>query len=1202
MLDPMSRDVDNWLDDLGLGQYADVFAKNDVDLRALPLLTGEDLKELGVSLGHRRILLDAIGRLSGAKAAGSETGRDLPDEPEGNTPTEPPDAGAFDAPSGQDTAAAAAERRHLTVLFADLVGSTEMTNRFDPEEMRALLQRYQDTVAGEVSRYGGYVAKYLGDGLLIFFGWPRAYEDHAYRAIKSGLEALRRVQNITAPDGQPLAARIGVASGLVVVGDIVGENTREEGAITGPVINLAARIQEHTPPNSLVLPQDEAEAALGRIFEFSPLGEISLKGFSRPRALVKVEREREAESRFRAQHQPDQRGSMVGRLHEKGLLEQAWQHARAGRGEVVLLIGEAGIGKSRLTEEFLVEDVDSSATDIIRLNCVPYLASSPFHPVAERIARDAGIQPSDTDNAMLARVRALLESRAGVDVDHMLPVYAALVAPGSAEARAILALSPQEQRELTTGALIDVIKARAAVKPVLLLVEDAHWLDPSSKALLDRIVAICSDLPLMVLITHRPEWSHDWPEGEAQIQTLRLRRFDVEQVADLIEQVSGKTPDDNLVEQIVAKTDGVPLFIEEVTRAIFAGGQEAGGVPSSLQGVLMARLDAVSENAKQVALTASVMGREFEPELLRIAMGRSAEDTADSLEELRRSGLLFESGHNRGHFVFRHALIRDTAYQSMLSTTRKAQHAGVARALLAVRRADIERQPELVAHHLTEAGDHAQAYDCWKAASEKALSRNATEEAVANSTEMLKAAELLGRPDGEEIIAAQILVGRSYEAIGRLPESIAILIDSCTQAKAAAKPELFADAAFYLTEAGLLAHEHLDMANALCQEALAGLPEADEARRCRIMSQLARSMMHAGEFAESVGYSGKALSLAQRLGDIKAQFSVHMARFFVPAVARTDEEVRDWRKRLQQLQALAEKLGNLDRGRDRAISLFVSAEMGDRGQWEYYLGLLSEVADADRHPQLFWVETHAHAMMAILDGDFDSAERFANKALKIGRRTHGQHVEGVFGVQMFTIRREQARLGEVAPVIRKLIDDNPDDMTWKPGFGVIASELGYTEAAERILHEVAATGFDLPLDAIYSTTLSYLADICIAVGNEAHAQTIYELLAPYAELTITAGVTTVCNGAAGRKLGGLAALLGDWNRAETHFETALKLDQAMRARPWITHSKADYATALRRRGRREDAEHALVLEAEALEICQELGMISLGARLMDHVN
>ena len=1196
MLGSMAFDIDAWLSGLGLSQYAEPFARHDVDERVLPLLTGDDLKELGVSFGHRKILLAAIGALQGdhdnvpqenpRAGQGPETDRSHSEASANRSFPSKPDAGAL------------AERRHLTVLFADLVSSTKLTNRLDPEDMRLLLQRYQDAVAGAVSRYGGYVAKYLGDGLLVFFGWPSAYEDHAVRAVKAGLDAVQRVSAMETPDGKPLAVRLGIASGEVVVGDTIGENTYEEGAMTGPIVNLAARIQEHAPPNSIVLPAEETETALRRIFEFASLGTVDLKGFDAPRTLLQVIAERSAESRFRAAHREDAGTVLVGRNFEKGILEQAWQRAGKGKGEVVLLAGEAGIGKSRLTEEFLAGATVAGNADIIRLNCSPYLTSSPFHPVAERISQDAGVEPGFDDDRVLEQVRAMLTVRPGIDLAQVLPVFAALVAPRSAVAQQIIGLTPQEQRDITIRTLIDTVKARSGVCPVILFVEDAHWIDPSTHALIDRFTAICADLPLMILITHRPGWVLNRDDGDAHVQTLQLRRFDSQHVADLVRNISGREPDEDLVQTIIEKTDGVPLFVEELTRAIVTSGDKGKlNVPSSLKGALMARLDAVSPDAKQVALTGAVIGREFEPDLLGAAMGRNAADIHTPLGELCRSGLIFESGHNRGHYVFRHALIRDTAYQSMLASTRRDQHARVAAALTELRSAETERRPELVAHHLTAAEDWAAAFQRWKSATETALARSAGHEAMANSKEALRAARELGDETSREVITGKILIGRGYDSVGRLPEGIAALKEASQAAQKIGDVEIAADAAHHFADSCMMAGQSHEEAIKVCLKALGGLPGTDEVRRCKLMSQLARTYMFTGQFAESADYSQQCLKLAAKLGDLKSQFHVMMARFAAAFVARQESEVRDWRKNLEAMHKVAEQLGTIDQGRERTLSLFVGAEMADRQLMDHSLELLSDISTKDNHRQLYWVQIHARAMVATLEGDFARAETYAGEAVKIGRHTHGKHVEGVFGVQMFTIRREQGRLNEVAPVIKRLMTESPGDASWKPGFGVIAAELGYREAAARILSEMAETGFALNPDAMYSTTLSYLAEICIAVASENHAATIYERLLPYENLTITAGATTACTGAAARRLGNLAALAGDWDTSEQMFEKAIEIDTRMKAPPWIAHSKAGFAAALKRRGRAQDAAQALHLEAEALAIARDLGMVSLRSKL-----
>ncbi len=1188
----MSIDVLKWLSDLELDQYAGVFAENDIDARVLPLLSGDDLKELGVSLGHRKIILAAIQDLIGENQAASS--------PSGEQRSENPQS----PPSGEGqstrkkTAPAIAERRHVTVLFADLVGSTELINRYDPEDMRSLLQSYQDAVAGAVSRFGGYVAKFLGDGLLVFFGWPQAYEDHAIRAIKAGAEAVLRVRDLKTPSGERLSVRLGIASGDVVVGDTIGENTYEEAAMTGPVVNLAARIQEHAPPNSVVVSLEDSEPSLHRIFEFTSLGKTHLKGFPEPRTLMKVVMERTAESRFQAAHSDDTDSAMIGRDDEKGFLLQSWQRAQNGHGEVVLLAGEAGIGKSRLTEEFLAELTKQDQADIIRLNCSSYLSSSPFHPVTQRISQDAGVEPDFDDHLILEHVRTMLEGRPGLDWEQVLPAFAALVAPRSEPARKVLEMSPQEQRDTTIQTLIHTVEVRSRVCPVLLCVEDAHWIDPSTQALLERFKAVCSDLPLMILITHRPGWQLARDDGDAHVQSLVLRRFDAAHVANLVENITGKKPDDALISMIVEKTDGVPLFVEEMTRAILDAG-EAGQVhiPSSLKGALMARLDAVSPEAKQIALTGSVIGREFEPGILAAAKGLERSGIDKSLEELLRTGLIFESGQNRGHFVFRHALIRDTAYQSMLNSTRKQQHADVAWALMQKRSAEIERRPELVARHLSEAEDWKAAFEKWQLATEMALARSASHEAMTNAKETLRAAEGLGPDSKGEVVKGKILVGRSHDSLGQLPEGIAVLKEASNAALTMHDVELAADAANHFADSCMMSSERHGEAIELCRNALKDLPDDDEVRRCRLMSQLARAHMFVGQFSDGARFGQQSMELAAKLGDYKSQFSVMMMHYGAPFVARKGRDAQNWRENLEAMHGVAEHLGSIDQGRNRTLSLFVGAEMADRALMDHSLELLTEISEKDNHLQLYWVQKHARAMVAIMDGDFDKAETHATEAVKIGRKTHGAHVEGVFGVQMFTIRREQNRLHEVAPVIKKLMTDSPEDISWKPGFGLIAAELGYKDPAERILNEMAENGFDLPLDAMYSTTLSYLADICSVIEHRDHAKTLFNILAPYEDLTITAGATTVCAGAAARRLGNLAAVLKDWDAAEAMFQKAIDIDTSMRCPPWIAHSKAAYAAALRRRGRPQDIQHAFQLEGEALAISQKLSMVSLRSKL-----
>lgn len=1180
----MGNSIRAWLEACGLEQYAEVFTQNDVDVKVLPHLTNDDLRELGVSIGHRKTILAEIAE------------RDREDQAKDAVPLSTA-MGTMNAQAQNPDAfiPSHAEKRNMTVLFADLVDFTEKTNRIDPEEMRELLQRYQDTVAGEVTRFGGYVAKFLGDGMLVFFGWPTAYEDHPHRATKAALATVKRVSKILEPNGLALASRIGIASGQVVVGDLVTENTREEGAATGRILNLAARLQAVAATNSVVIPK-ENRSLIETAFEIREMGCFDLKGFDEPQTLFEVIGERQSASRFQSIY-GDTDKEIVGRQNERELLRQAWQKARSGKGEVMVLTGEAGIGKSRLTEDFLRHDIDWDTSDIVRLNASPYFSKSPLHPVIERISQDADVLSEETDDQSAEKVRQALAPR-GLDDGKTLPVFAALVAPGSKLARSVLKLPPQEQKDLTIQTLVEALKSRARAKPVLLIVEDAHWIDPSTLTIIERIIQTCSDIPLMVLITHRPEWAHDWSSLTTELSTLQLRRFDRAQVAALVGQMAEDDPSAELVDEVLTRTDGIPLYVEEVARLMLASeGGDASQVPSTLQGAMMARLDAVPASAKQVALAASVFGREFELALLADAMDLPATQIEEGLENLRRAGLTYESGQKRGVYIFRHALIRDTAYQSMISPARRQLHAAAARALIALRAAEIEREPELVANHLIEAQEFSPAFEYLRSASEKALARSASEEAVYHAETLTRIADKLGEASLERQTISRILLGRSYESIGRLPEALTVLAGAAETAQHEKWDAHFAEAAYRFTDAALMSSGDIDRAYKFCKNAYQLVPIDDEALHCRMLSQLARCGMHAGDFEESVKYAREAIALAEKLNDVRALFAVRMSRFFAPMIARDTTEVENWREQLALMGKAADQLDDIERGRDRSINFYVSTEMGDRAQAEKSLGRLSEVGKVRNHLQLHWVEQHGRAMIAILDGDFAQAETLSEEALKIGRMTHGAHVEGVYGTQMFTIRREQARLHEVAPVVKRLLEENPEDKTWKPGFAVIAAELGYGEPAKRIVAEIASTGFELPMDAMYSTTLAYLADVCILTRDDHFAEPIYDLLLPYKDINIMAGVTTVSNGAAARRLGGLSELMGNWSAAKDHFETALGLDQSMRAQPWIAHTKADFANALRLHGTGADHCRAEHLTAEALDIAMASGMVNLEKRI-----
>jgi tetratricopeptide (TPR) repeat protein len=618
----------------------------------------------------------------------------------------------------------------------------------------------------------------------------------------------------------------------------------------------------------------------------------------------------------------------------------------------------------------------------------------------------------------------------------------------------------------------------------------------------------------------------------------------------------------------------------------------------------MARLDRLPPAARSVALVASVLGREFDRALLREVTGGSASVTADALERLRRAQLVVASGVSADGFLFRHALIQDTAYRSLLARTRRRHHERIAEILIARRPEMVERQPEVVARHFTEAGRGDKALAYWHRAARRSLARAANHEAVSHSEQMLAIASELTDPEArkQESLAAQLVLGVALANLGRLWDALTPLQSAIEAADRRGESDKFVEGVLELDTTYFLLGDGNRNAIGLLQKALTRLRDDDHRTRCQIMGRLARAMLLASDAVRAAGYNREASQLARRIGDDTLLFDVLVNDFLMPASTRPEAHLACWRERMDELCALALSIGDDSRGRAFSLDVYVSAEMGDRARMDAALERLWTFSQERQRLHVQWIATHGSAMRAIMSGDFASAERFAELGWDLGHRTHGGQFEGVYGIQMFAIRREQGRLAEVAPVIKRLVDDNPDQPRWKPGFALVACELGFKQPAQRMLDELAATGFTLPLDAKHSTTLAYLAEVCVELQDERHAHKLYELLLPYRYMTVTAGVTTVCYGAAGRFLGALAGLFGNWAAAETHFEQAVEMNRAMAAPPWLAHTQCAYADMLRRRGHAGDGRRADALLEEAMGTAAQLQMVALKRRLRRFVH
>ena len=574
-------DIKPWLDDLGLGRYLEALQSNDVDLAVAADLSEQDLEKLGLSLGHRRRFLAAAALLRRSSASLS---------------TSP-------AVAARPPGPAQVERRQVTVAFADLVGSAALSSQMDPEDFNRLLHAYRDVCAAMVRKFDGHVAQYLGDGVLAYFGYPRAQEQAAERAVRTGLDIVREVERLQRPDGLALRARVGVATGLVV-GTSVDASEQGERTVVGDAPDLAARLQTLAAPGE-VLVGAVTRQLTGEFFDYASGGEHTIKGFEQPVAAWRVLRERPIESRFAAARGAFT-GPIVARERELAFLADAWQRAALGHGHVVLLSGEAGMGKSRLLEAFAGQ-VRDEPHRLLRCQCSPYHRNSSLHPVVQLLRHEAAIQAELPADENLRRVETLL-ARASRTSRRDLLLIAELLELAGADRLSPMEMTPAQRNAETLVILEDFLLAVPDGAPVLLLIEDAHWSDPSTQTLVERLLARIDTRPALALITHRPELGKAWGT-HAHATTVPCKQLGAAHCDAMIRRAAAAgLIDDTLVEEIVARSDGVPLYVEELTKAVLdTRGTPASRVPLTLQDSLMARLDRLGE-AKEIALVASVMG------------------------------------------------------------------------------------------------------------------------------------------------------------------------------------------------------------------------------------------------------------------------------------------------------------------------------------------------------------------------------------------------------------------------------------------------------------------------------------------------------------------------------------------------------------------------------------------------------------------
>jgi class 3 adenylate cyclase len=733
------RDLGLFLEDGGLGDCKVLFIGHDIDYDALCELSDHDLEQIGLTIGQRIKLRRVLPNRVEADAEGVDT---------------------------QPRTVGRAERRQVTVMFCDLVGSTQLAVRLDPEDWQDILQSFLDLIATTVVRFGGYVARYMGDGLLVYFGWPQAREDAAEQAVRAAVAVMDALRESADP-GTQLQVRIGMATGLVVVGQLLGTGASREHNAAGATTHLAARLQSVAAPGGIVI-SDSTRRLLSNLFDLQPAGPFDLKGFDGPVQAWYMVRERDNDSRFRALRS-DAPGEIVGRHDELALLGDGWCETISGSGQVVLLSGEPGIGKTHIVEAF--GDRLSGVRHLrLRCQCLSHYSSTALHPVIHAIKQMMRYSPADDEQTRLGNLRRMLRD-VGLETDDAIGAFAAILsfeaipAPRSD-------LDPEQRKRRTLGVLVDFLTHLAAKEPVLLQFEDIHWSDPTTLELCDLVVERAASIPLMMTATTRPEFVPAWADAPHVIRrvVVGLGRDESDEMIRRL--VGGKPLPPSISQQILLKTDGIPLYIAELTKELFESNALKDGdegwtlmpgvaplsVPATLQDSLTARLDRLGW-VKEIAQTAAVIGRDFSVEHLAPMMGLPAERIVAGLHHMVAAQLATASGsYPSVTYNFRHSLIQDAAYSGLLLRERRTLHDAFARMLEANFTEMAAAHPEILAHHYSAAALNSQAAVWWLRAGLQSLQRSAMIEALTQLRRALALLETMPEDDERRHTELEVLV------------------------------------------------------------------------------------------------------------------------------------------------------------------------------------------------------------------------------------------------------------------------------------------------------------------------------------------------------------------------------------------------------------------------------------------------------------
>ena len=842
-------DIAAWLQEIGLAEHTELFRAEKIDTAVLPTLSDADLRELGLPLGDRKKLRAAIDALGATPSAGADS---IPEPLHTTLPR------------------TAAEQRHLTVMFCDLVDSTRLAGTVDLETLQRVIDAYQQQVASCVARYDGFVAKFMGDGVLVYFGYPQAHEDDAERAVRAGIDIVAAMASVRIIHRLELACRIGIASGVVLVGDSITVGGAAEHAVLGETPNLAARLQAASPRNGVII-AESTRALVANLFDLKAIGPLALKGIGSAVPAWQVTATHDDTSRFRATRDSTS-ASFIGREAELSLVLDRWAMAVAGDGQSFLLSGEAGLGKSRLCETMFSRIAAEPHAEIL-LQCSPYHGNSALYPVLRHLERIAGLTHDNSPSLLREHFARLFpdNNQAEQAIRLLGPALGLLdTAPSDA--------APAGSKAETLALLRDLLLAPAGDQALCILVEDAHWIDPTTQELLGLLIDRLGDHRVLLLITHRPEFTPPWA-APAHLTRLAMNRLSARACAGLIGEIAGgKALPKEVLRQIVAKADGVPLFVEELTKAVLESGLlredtdawrldgplPSLAIPSSLHDSFIARLDRMSP-IKEVAQMGAAIGREFSARLLASVLGMNAATLNAALTQLVAAGLLVSRG-TEGTYAFNHALSRDAAYASLVKSRRQVCHQRIAAALEEFDDGFVRTtEPELLAYHFQEAGNFSAAFAYWIAAGDAAERRGGNEEAVVHFRSAKRWTEGADLPAADRARTPEVLMklaNAQMQTAGYHSEQVFHLYQEARDAALALDQQDEAAVADMQTSTFLFGSCRLNNILEIGRNILQGQPDRLRPETLvHLWVMMAGASCHIGDFEQSLAFAEKAIEL-----------------------------------------------------------------------------------------------------------------------------------------------------------------------------------------------------------------------------------------------------------------------------------------------------------------------------------------------------